>query len=354
MRIKTKKIIMVALMAVLSLSLVLSGCAPKETTPSTSTNPGASTSQSQGGSEKKNFALGANIKAFANVYCVEAIEGIKKGLADYNAEHGENHTITWTDGQNDQQREINNMEDLVNQNVDGVIMLGRDPVSSENAMMIPINKGIPLVIIDSYINNYEKADAVILSDNKAIGALQMEKLAEACGGKGNLVIFIDSTNANSKLRSDGMYEVLKKYPDIKLVHMEDGISGVDGGLNAFQNIMQMYQEIDMVWSMSDSLSQGIISAITGSELEGKCVVSGVNGSRVACELIKKGEQYGSAAQFPFKMGEEGVKLLIEILKGNKPADDKKITMLQGEWIDKSNVDKFLDEVYGYEPTVSTK
>nr|WP_122012881.1 sugar ABC transporter substrate-binding protein [Maliibacterium massiliense] len=276
-----------------------------------------------------------NVPFFVNVY-----QGVQDAFADYNKENGTQHKLTMLDSNTDLQKETNNAEDLINSKVDCVFLVTVDPQGSIATLDTLDRAGIPVVIIDSGCNNAELAKAFIKTDNVAAGRIEMEHLAEAMGGKGNLIVFEDSTNANSRDRAQGRDEVLAKYPDIKIIDTHDGKNTVDAALEVFNNFMQSHgEDIDAVWTFSDTAAQGVIAALEGTKLQEKVLVAGINGDDIAKGFIKEGKQFGTSAQFPYKLGYDGANLGFKVMRGEEIKEP--LVLMTPEWIEKDNIDKFL-------------
>ena len=78
-------------------------------------------------------------------------------------------------------------------------------------------------------------------------------------------------------------------------------------MEAMTSLLNAYpDQIDGVWNFSDTPAQGAVSAVEAAGELDDVVITGIDGSVVAKELIQQGKQYGSAAQFPVELGYQGV------------------------------------------------
>lgn len=284
---------------------------------------------------KKDIAIGVTIPTMSTPWTMELVRGGNRAVEDYNAAHGANVSIIWFDNNRDALREAANMEDLITQQVDAIIMVANDPMTSTIVLEKAVASGIPTVIVDSPPIGAEMANAVIISDNRELGRLQMEMLARGMGGSGNLIVFSDSTNTNSRARAAGRDEELKNWPNIVVIDSNDAPFGVDAALNTMQNFMQAHQQIDGVWCFSDTVAQGVAAAITGTHFAEVTRVTGLNGSDIAKGLIAEGKMYGTAAQFPVELITRGVLTSIDLVNGISPAEQ--LMLVDGAWIDATNL-----------------
>nr|WP_122012653.1 sugar ABC transporter substrate-binding protein [Maliibacterium massiliense] len=286
---------------------------------------------------EKDIVFGMPVKAMSALFYVELAKGVQRAIDEMNEKSGRNDKVIIMDDNRDLQKEAANVEDLITQKVDVMILVCMDPIGSVPSLnaCLKVQDRMPTVIIDAPCNGSEKADAVIVSNNKEGGRLEMEMLAKALNGKGKIVCLEDTTNPNSEIRSQGRDEELKKWPDIEVLQIEDGIGTVDKALEVMNNLMQAHPDIDGVWCFSDSPAQGAVAAVDAAGKIDKIKVCGLDGSVTAKQLIREGKQYGSAAQFPIQLGYDGVMTGYDLLCGKAPASQTKYVDVA--WIDASNI-----------------
>ncbi|MEO8411157.1 MAG: substrate-binding domain-containing protein, partial [Propionivibrio sp.] len=79
------------------------------------------------------------------------------------------------------------------------------------------NKGVYVTVVDRGLTDTSAQDAYISGDNTAFGKIPAEYLIKAMGGKGNIVALRGIASTLDNERMDGFNNVLKDYPDIKLL-----------------------------------------------------------------------------------------------------------------------------------------
>lgn len=345
---KQHRIFALALALMMALGLLLTGCAPKQS--EEENNVAQSTEEAVGEAIEEvtqeidhDIVFGMPVKAFSGLFYVELMEGAQNAVDEMNAKTGRNDQIVFMDDNKELNRELSNVEDLVNMEIDVMLLVCMDPQGSVPAFeLCQQQEDMITVIIDAPCEGSENADAVIVSNNYEAGRLQMEKLAEKLGGKGNIIAISDSTNPNAAVREQGMQDELKNWPDINVLEVRDILSGVDAAMEAMTSMINVYPgQIDGVWCFSDTPAQGAVSAIESAGLLDEIVVTGIDGSVVAKELIRDGKQYGSAAQFPVQLGYEGVMTAYDLLVGIEPEEQTRY--IDVAWIDADNVAEYIDE-----------
>ena len=290
---------------------------------------------------KEPIVIGIFLKTLAHQYYNQEKDGAVKAMADHNAKYGRNDQLVIYDHNRDLQREMANAEDAIISGIDVALVNPIDVVGS-NGMIEALKKaGIKVINFDGQSKMVDICDAFIGSDNYEAGRLQMEKLLEMIGHKGNIIMFLDSTNTNSAIRAQGANDELKKWPDVKVLEVFDGPAKVEEGLDAMQNFIQAYASVGIngVWCFSDTMGQGVASAIAESTQAGKIKITSLDGNKIILDMIKQGKHNGTVAQFPFDLAYQCVNMGFGLMAGQKYPEK---IFIDVEWIDLSNVDKYYD------------
>lgn len=335
-----------ALVLALSMVFVFVACA-KETKGSTSTpetgttgqtsaseQTATQTEQSSTDAPQKTYRIGFATKNRTNpmqVYLASVIEEEVKKLG---------YEIVTFDANQDTMKEANNVEDMIADKVDFIFLAPLDYNASAVLVDRVLEAGIPIGILDSGVTNLDKATFAVMSDNKAAGAMAMENLAKAMGYKGKMVIYENSLNYATRLRSQGRDEVLAKYPDIEVVNRVNEKLAVDVAMKAMDNFLQADPDITGGWSGNDLGAQGFVSALQAAgKKPGDVAVVGIDAAEDSITLIKQGWQTGSVAQSFGKLGRTAVQLMDKALKGEKI--EPQTVLIPVSWVDQSNADTYV-------------
>ena len=334
---------------ILAWGLLLTGCGrQKSEMPEESAKPGASETVKNAMEEATkqidhDVTFGMPVRSFSGLFYVELMKGAQRAVDEMNEKTGRSDEIIFMDDNNELSRELSNVEDLLNMEIDVMVLVCMDPSGSVPAFEKCIaKKDMITVIVDASCEGSEKCDAVIVSNNYEAGRLEMEMLAKGLGGKGNIIALSDSTNSNGAVRLQGMQDELKNWPDINVIEIKDIRSGVDAAMETVTSMLNAYPgQIDGLWNFSDTPAQGSVSAVEAAGLLDDILISGVDGSVVAKELIQQGKQYGSAAQFPVELGYQGVMTAYDLLVGVKP--EEQTVYVDVAWIGQDNVKDSIEE-----------
>nr|WP_162990903.1 sugar ABC transporter substrate-binding protein [Maliibacterium massiliense] len=317
----------ICMLLALALTLSLAACSPAKATPSAAEGQ---TSQREG------YSIGYIVKSMSLPFFVEMEKGIRSYMEEKGT--GQDQLIT-LDSNKDLTKELSNVEDLVSQKADAILLATYDYEGSCASVDIANAASVPIILVDNPSKNADSASAVVTSDNRTAGALAMENLCEGMGGKGNLVIFQESTNTAGRARYEGAIEALKKYPDINVIVDQDGTAGVDNAMKIFDDVMSANKDIDGVWVYSDNPAQGVVAAIEAAGRTGDIQVAAIDGSAFNLDLIQKGQQFGTSLQFPYRMGYMAAEIAYGLIEGRAPAQQR--TELGVEWVDAANVEQYL-------------
>ena len=220
------------------------------------------------------------------------------------------------DSQNDSAKELSNVEDLVQQQIDVLLINPTDSDAVVNAVKSANNAKIPVITIDRASNGGQVVTH-IASDNVAGGKMAAEFIAKQLKGKGKVVELqgIPGTSA-ARDRGKGFNDGLKAYSGIKVVAQQGADFDRQKGLSVMENILQAQPELNAVFAHNDEMALGALKAIQAAKRTGILVV-GFDAIDDAVKAVKAGQMAATVAQQPDLMGELGVTNADKVLKGQK-------------------------------------
>ncbi|GIK75073.1 MAG: sugar ABC transporter substrate-binding protein [Chloroflexota bacterium] len=254
----------------------------------------------------------------ANATTKYAIEQFEK----YGKEQGWNVTVTDTNA--DFNQLVSRIEDAVTQQVDAIVLGMGDPAQMTKGLEAAQAAGIPVFGLDA--GNGPGVVLNITSDNGQLGKETAHFLAEAIGGKGNVIMFTHDPHPGVRARAEAAAAEFANYPEITVIekkHIE--VPGpVDFARNATQDLLTAYPndgDIAGIWAGWDEPALGATQAIEAAGRSG-IVVVGIDGTDFArAEIAKGGPFAASIAQDFDGMAKQLVEIIAAYLKGEKPASD---------------------------------
>jgi len=297
--------------------VVLAGCSKKPD----SAGPGA---------EQRLF--GVTFQTMNNPFFVDLNEGIRQVVEA----HGDR--LITLDAQWNSLKQRNDISDLIMQNASGIFI---NPVNWEGikgSLLQAKRKNIPCIVVDAPVQDADLALCQVSSDNIEAGRLAARALAKVCR-PARIVILHLHTNKACIDRVTGFTEELAKYPDMKILDIQEGKGTTEGARPVMRDLLGRYPELNAVFPINDPSALGAISALeSAGKLDDFTVVT-VDGSKEAIAAIKTGKLLSSSAQFPKEIGRVAAQKMYDHLQG-KPVDkDVKIPV---ELITKENADAFLE------------
>lgn len=169
------------------------------------------------------------------------------------------------DGKADGETMMDQVEDLINKNVDGVVLQPADEGVANNLVKTLHDAGIPAV---TFVNNPEDVDAphVVLDEYPAafeMGQICATKWQEWFSDEPILVGIFDLPNVKQvhEDRAMGFMDgVLDVDPDAELVSILDGGGETEKSYAAAQDMLQANPEINMVFGINASSCLGALAA----------------------------------------------------------------------------------------------
>lgn len=221
------------------------------------------------------------------------------------------------DAQNDPNRQLSGIENLIQSKVDVIIVNPCDSSAVVPAVKAANKAGIPVVTVDRGADGGEVVSH-IASDNVAGGRMAGEFIAKLLGGKGKVVELegIPGTSA-ARDRGKGFNEAIAKYPNIKVVARQEAGFDRAKGMAVMENILQAQPEIDAVFAHNDEMALGALRAIKAAGRLDKIKIVGFDATDDAVKAVKEGTMAATIAQKPREMGKIAVEVAKKIVNGEK-------------------------------------
>ncbi|MCS6826869.1 MAG: substrate-binding domain-containing protein [Caldilinea sp.] len=254
----------------------------------------------------------------ANATTKYAIEQFEK----YAKAKGWNVTVTDTNA--DFNLLVSRIEDAVTQKVDAIVLGMGDPAQMTKGLEAAQAAGIPVFGLDA--GNGPGVVLNITSDNGQLGRETARYLAEAIGGKGNVVMFTHDPHPGVRARAEAAAAEFANYPEITVIekkHIE--VPGpVDFARSVTQDLLTAYPndgDIAGIWAGWDEPALGATQAIEAAGRSG-IVVVGIDGTDFArAEIAKGGPFIASIAQDFDGMAKQLADIIEAYFNGEKPAGD---------------------------------
>jgi inositol transport system substrate-binding protein len=288
-------------------------------------------------SKKEGIVIGAAMPVFDDKWLSYLYDGIK----EYDEAH-DDVEVNMVDAKNDAGKQFSQVETFIVQQVDAIII---NPVETDavGPMVDAANEAdIPVVIVNRMPDEETMAKiyAYVGSESVEAGTIQMEKVAEMLGGKGNVAIMNGTLGQESVVnRTKGNKDVLEKNPEMKLVREQTADYQRSQGLTVMENWIQAGDEIDAVVANNDEMAIGAIMALESAGKRGDIIVAGIDGTPDALEYVKEGKLNVSAFQDAHGQGKGAIETAVKAVSGEKL--ENKFINIPFELVTPENVDEYI-------------
>ncbi len=218
------------------------------------------------------------------------------------------------------QQQIEIVQNFTARGVDGIVLAPLDSTALVRPVQTAVNRGIPVVIIDSGLET-DAYSSFVSTDNYKGGTMAAKKLGKLMDGEGRaLMMRYSPGSASTENREQGFVETLQeKYPDIKLVS-KDQYAGVtrEEAIKTAQDLISNYPDIEGIFCPNEPSAFGMMRVLEKRDKSKERIkFVGFDASEDLINGMEEGLIDALVAQHPFKMGYTGVEMVHSVIKGKK-------------------------------------
>ncbi|WP_167577955.1 sugar ABC transporter substrate-binding protein [Ammoniphilus sp. YIM 78166] len=326
----------------LSFTLALTACGSQQSTSNTQ-QQAQSTAQSESNTKTQPSAeqtsndkkVSSSLMGLGFEFMVMLSDSSKE-IADKNG-----MALQVFDANLDANKQATQMQNIIATKPDAILLSAVDGRLISPSVKAANKAGIPIFAVEAQPldGGYE---TWVGYDNYKAGEMAADYIAKAVGEKGTVLEqrgMVGATGAD--LRSSGFNDAMKKYPNMKVVTLNNEWVAD----KAFSNTLDAFtahNDIVGTFSANDEMLRGVVSALKKLDKlkkigePGHIVMVGVDGTPLGLERIREGIQDVSLNQDANEMGKLGMERMAMYFNGDKsyPKDTK----LEPKIIDKNNVD----------------
>jgi ribose transport system substrate-binding protein len=231
------------------------------------------------------------------------------------------------------------VDDAIKDKPDAIVFVPVDYTAAGSAVAKINAAQIPLINVNERLTTGTVV-GYVGTDDVALAKVTGRYLINAMGGKGNVVILDGpDNNLTAQGRARGYREVIKEFPDVKLLAGKSGNYTRADADTTMSGFLRSYPQIDGVLAANDPMAIGAVDAL--KYYSRKALVVGINASREVMDLLKSGAVIGSGDYDSFVQGCIGVEMAVRSL--HKEQVPKQV-MLKPLVVDKTNYQPF-DQPY---------
>ncbi|MBY8346148.1 substrate-binding domain-containing protein [Streptomyces spinosirectus] len=289
----------VPVVAAAGVALLVAGCS--------STKSGGSDSGTDSGGK---IAIGLVTKTNSNPYFVK----LRESAQDEASKKGAKLIALAGKFDGDNQGQVDAINNLVAQNVKGILITPSNSTGVLGAIKAARDKGIVVIALDTATDPASAVDATFATDNEAAGVKQGKYVKGALKGKKPAVALLDGTPGSTvdDLRHKGFlkgFGLTNGSPEIKGTAVTNGDQ--TKAQTAMENLYQRDHGINAVYTINEPAAAGAAQALSGKS---GVVIGSIDGSCTGVRNVQSGKFAATVMQFPKKMAQQGVDAVVAYAK----------------------------------------
>jgi ABC-type sugar transport system substrate-binding protein len=271
---------------------------------------------SGGGTGNTDPGAGEKLKVgFITKFPVDFYDIMVEAVQKYDTEH-DDVEVVYGQGKSgtDDEGEINAIENMIAKGVKAIAITPTSP-AVQTALDKAVQAGIKVVLVDNDIPGWSGKSSVVATDNLAGGKLAGAWLAEKLPA-GATIGILQGRVGNPSL--DDRVKGLKETLGSKATVVGEPATDCDQtkGLNAAQDLLAAHPDLTAIYGACGPPIIGALQAVKAAgKKPGDITVVGFDASPDELTAIKAGDQAGSVAQFPAKMGSLGIETAVAAARG---------------------------------------
>jgi inositol transport system substrate-binding protein len=282
--------------------------------------------------KKSKLKIGVSLLSLQSEYIVNLNDAMQKKADEMDVE------LIVVDGEKSALKQIEQVESFIAQKVDAIILNPCEVEACSPAVLKARQANIPLINVNSVTS--EKPMAFVGSDDVESGRMAMQYIADKLGGKGNVLIIHGFMGQAAQLqREKGAKEILKKYPNIKVLAEQTAEWDRAKAMDLTENWIQLYgKQINAIFAHNDEMGLGAVKALEAAGLKNNVIVISIDAIADALQAIKTGSLDATLFQNSVKQGASAVEVAIKIAKKQKFIESEMIPFVL---VESKNVGEYI-------------
>lgn len=214
----------------------------------------------------------------------------------------------------DQERQNEEIRDLLNENIDLLVLNPVDYREIEPALHEAHKAGVPVVVVDSQVGDPDLVACTIASDNYGAGVRCAEHLMNT-RDSAKVVLLEHASTKSGRDRIQGFCDTLAAHPAYQIIGRSDSAGQLEVAMPMLDKLIAQGSVPDAVMALNDPSALGAMAALQEHGLLENTAVYGVDGAPEAKSMIREGVMTATAAQSPIRIGQITAQTVYAILNG---------------------------------------
>lgn len=211
-------------------------------------------------------------------------------------------------------KQIEEIQELI---ADGVELIFVNPVDwtkIESALKLARAAKIPVIAIDTNVEDDSLVACTVVSDNYSAGVQCAEHLLKNSSG-GKIALLKHSQARSSIDRIQGFLDKIAANKNFEVVVESECLGQLEVAMPAMEKMIQIHPEINIVMALNDPAAMGALAALQNEGQSGNVLVYGVDGVPETKEMIFSHRMTATAGQSPRRIGKLAANCAYKIFSG---------------------------------------
>ena len=306
-----KRVIALALTAIMSLSLAACGGGGTTTREDNNASSGAAAGGSSAKVKVDPYA-GDEVKI---AYIAHDIgtpnnqgwkEGIERECASWS-----NIKVDSYGAEESAETQVQIMTDCINQGYNAIILQCSDGTALAPSVKQAEEAGIPVITVNLDCASDTIHSALVMAVDYDAGRMAADKMAEQMGEAGDIAIIqgVPGLERTDNLEK-GFRDTIANYPNIKIVDAQSASFQKDTAMTVMNSFLQSYPDLKGVFAINDAMAEGAALAAQSANKKGQICIWGADGEKDALAMIESGDMAGTIYTNSWDEGSTAAKIAL--------------------------------------------
>jgi inositol transport system substrate-binding protein len=283
-------------------------------------------------SDDDRLVIGVSLLNLSNEFIVDIREALEARAADLNVK------LIITDAERSAERQIQQIESFIAQQVDAIILNPCEVEASSPAVDKALQAHIPIVNVNSETRS--EPTAFVGSRDEESAEIAINYIGQRLNGAGRLLMMTGYPGQAAEIkRTEGAKSALKQYPDLTIVAEQTANWSREEAMALMENWLQAYRDgIDAVFAQNDEMGLGALNALQAAGVKDKIVLVSVDAIADALKAVEQGQLDATVFQNARQQAAVALETAVKIVQGHLY---EKRVLIPFELVTKENVDRYL-------------
>lgn len=303
---------------------------------------------------KEGSRIAVVVKDMDSAYWKAVKQGVDQAIDDLNAAlgyEGDDKIVCTFEGPkngSDVNEQVNILDAVIAENPDFLCLAAIDMSSCEAQLEAAAEDKIPVIILDSGVENNNLVRVVCATNNLAAGEEAAKRLCERIEEEGQVAVLGHmQMSETSKERVRGFKkEITENHPNVEIVNIsyepsKEGDTSIEELIKA---VLVLYPEVKGYFCTNETVSITALKVLSDYQERGIQLV-GFDLGKEQAEAIRNGVQAGVVSQNPYGMG---YATIVAGVRETLGLPNNLFIDAGFQWLDQTNIDLEENEKYLYE------